>query len=355
MSCSSQRVRPLKLPAIDTLLTQGPKPTMKFDLAYCLSLDDKLSIYDVRDLNFDETMAFDSGKERFQCPNDECRAAFDAANVLTTFNAKNVNYVRTPHFKNTPGTRHVAECPYASLKAPSSVMEAGGVEKDDSREEHFPSELLLTRRQYVRKPPTSASAADALRDASTTHLTDNQTNYSGHEPAPDKTSVFAHPVECFVSNFEDKDLLKRMPLKVGEHSAPYGSFFKKIEYLTDNKGLIYWGKIKQIKDYTQSFRIDFEQKVWFKQLDEAKKKPYSVNVYLSKKLIENYRKRKAFLEEIKHAIDSDKALFCFFYGVTPELQQVPSKKNPEQTFGVFSANIENLDHFIIREAPILEG
>jgi len=34
---------------------------------------------------------------------------------------------------------------------------------------------------------------------------------------------------------------------------------------------------------------------------------------------------------------------------------VPSKKNPEQTFGVFSANIENLDHFIVREAPGLEG
>jgi hypothetical protein len=84
---------------------------MKFDLAYCLSLDDKLSIYDVRDLNFDETMDFDSAKEHFQCPNDACRAAFDAANVLTTFNAKNVNYARTPHFKNTPSTRHVADCP----------------------------------------------------------------------------------------------------------------------------------------------------------------------------------------------------------------------------------------------------
>jgi hypothetical protein len=33
---------------------------------------------------------------------------------------------------------------------------------------------------------------------------------------------------------------------------------------------------------------------------------------------------------------------------------VPSKKNPEQTFGVFSANIENLDHFVIREAPGIE-
>ena len=326
---------------------------MKFDLAYCLSLDDKLSIYDVRDLNFDETVVFDSAKEHFQCPNDACRTAFDSANVLTTFNAKNVNYIRTPHFKNTPGTRHVADCPYLSLKAPASGVD--GTETDDSREEHFPSELLLTRRQYVRKSSNPAVVAEVLRDKPKLLTKHSDNEHPSHESAPDKTSVFAHPVECFVSNFDDKELLKRMPLKIGEHTAPYGSFFKKIEYLTDNKGLIYWGKIKEIKDYNQSFRIDFEQKVWFKHVDEAKKKPYSVNVYLSKKLIENYRKRKAFLEEIKHAIDSEAQLYCFFYGVTPELKQVQSTKNPEQTFGVFSANIENLDHFIIREAPGLEA
>ncbi|MFJ4197172.1 hypothetical protein [Pseudomonas sp. NPDC089534] len=322
---------------------------MKFDLAYCVSLDDKLSIYDVRDLNFDETVDFDSAKEHFQCPNDACRAAVEVSNELGTFNAKNVNYVRTPHFKNLPTTRHVAGCPYSSLRAPASGGETE--DGDDGREEHFPSELLLTRREYVRKPTAPDVAADVRREDPVHVAPVNAKESAGRDTAPDKTTVFAHPVECFVSNFADKELLKRMPLKIGEHTAPYGSFFKKIEYLLDNKGLIYWGKVKEIKDYTQSLRIDFEQKVWFKQADEAKKKPYSVNVYLSKKLIDNYRKRKAFLEEIKHAIDSDKELFCFFYGVTPELKQVPSKKNPEQTFGVFSANIENLDHFIVREAP----
>ncbi|PPK38559.1 hypothetical protein CD175_12190 [Pseudomonas laurylsulfatiphila] len=316
---------------------------MKFDLAYCLSLNDKLSIYDVRDLNFDETMDFDSTREHFQCPNDACRLAFDAANELGTFNAKNVNYVRTPHFKNLPSTRHVEGCPYVSLKAPASGVDEA--ETDDSREENFPSELLLTRREYVRKPPSPKVAADGGRDEPPTPSVNRNGEQPGRESAPDKTSVFAHPVECFVSNFDDKDLLKRVPLKIGEHTAPYGSFFKKIEYLQDNKGLIYWGKVKEIKDYTQSFRIDFEKKVWFE------KRPYSVNLYLSKKLIDSYRKRKAFLEEIKHAIESGRELYCFFYGVTPELKQVPSKKNPEQTFGVFSANIENLDHFIVREAP----
>ncbi|MEX5552085.1 hypothetical protein [Pseudomonas pergaminensis] len=315
---------------------------MKFDTAYSLSLDDKLSIYDVRDLNFDETADFDSDHDSFLCPNDQCRAAFDASNVLSTFNAKNVNYLRTPHFKNKTSTRHIDGCRYASTHKTASG------EGDDEREDNFPSEFVLTRRQYERKPPlagTEGNSPQAPAKAPSVRATASPGN---HDSTPDKTSVFAHPVECFVSNIDDKDKLKSMPLKIGEHTTTYWTYFKKIEYLQDNKGLIYWGKIKAIKDYTSSFRIDFEKKVW---LD---KKPYSVNVYLSKKLIDNYRKRKAFLEQIKAAVDSERALYCFFYGVTPALQQVPSKKNPEQTFGVFSANIENLDHLIIREAPGLE-
>src|SRR5690606_20462482 len=124
-------------------------------------------------------------------------------------NAKNVNYVRTPHFKNTPGTRHVADCPYASLKA-SGV---DGAETDDGREEHFPSELLLTRRQYVRRPSSPAAAVADGQDAPVPSSSTVRAEHSGRESSPDKTSVFAHPVECFVSNFADKELLKRMPLK----------------------------------------------------------------------------------------------------------------------------------------------
>ncbi|MBV4481362.1 hypothetical protein [Pseudomonas khavaziana] len=315
---------------------------MKFDTAYSLSLDDKLSIYDVRELNFDETADFDSDKDSFLCPNDACRAMFDANNVLSTFNAKNVNYLRTPHFKNKPGTRHIDGCRYASNQKTATG------ENDDEREDNFPSEFVLTRRQYARR--TAVVGTDANVSPEPTKAPSNRitTGHDHSDTTPDKTSVFAHPVECYVSNIDDKDKLKAMPLKIGEHTATYWTFFKKIEYLQDNKGLIYWGKIKAIKDYTSSFRIDFEKKVW---LD---KKPYSVNVYLSKKLIEHYRKRSAFLEQIKAAACSERPLYCFFYGVTPQFKQVPSKNNPEQTFGVFSANIENLDHLIIREAPGLE-
>ncbi|KTC54240.1 hypothetical protein AO262_31305 [Pseudomonas fluorescens ABAC62] len=312
---------------------------MKFDTAYSLSLADKLSIYDVRDLNFDETSTFDSDKDSFLCPNDACRAAFGTGNVLTTFNAKNVNYQRTPHFKNTPGTRHIDGCRYASLH------KGAADEKDDERENSFPSEFVLARRTYERKTVLVGTGVPVSQYSAKTPSTRSSESVSASDTTPDKTSVFAHPVECYVSNLDNKDTLKRMPLKIGEHTATYWTFFKKIEYLQDNKGLIYWGKIKAIRDYTSSFRIDFEKKVW---LD---KKPYSVNVYLSKKLIENYRKRTAFLEQIKAAASSERALYCFFYGVTPALKHVPRKKDPEQTFGVFSANIENLDHLIVREVP----
>jgi hypothetical protein len=315
---------------------------MKFDTAYSLSLDDKLSIYDVRDLNFDETAAYDSDQDSFLCPNDACRAAFEAGNVLSTFNARNVNYQRTPHFKNTPSTRHIDGCRYASLH------KGAAGESGDEREDNFPSEFVLTRRTYERKTAMGGTEGLVPQDSAKTPSPRSDESVSASDTTPEKTSVFAHPVECYVSNIDDKEKLKSMPLKIGEHTATYAAFFKKIEYLQDNKGLIYWGKVKAIKDYTSSFRIDFEKKVW---LD---KKPYSVNVYLSKKLIENYRKRKGFLEQIRAAADSERALYCFFYGVTPELKHVPSKKNPEQTFGVFSANIENLDHLIIREAPGLE-
>lgn len=316
---------------------------MKFDTAYSLSLDDKLSIYDVRELNFDETETFDSDKERFFCPNDECRRAFDTGNVLSTFNAKNVNYLRTPHFKNTPSTRHIDGCRYASSHK-TAVAEG-----DDEREENFPSEWVLTPRHYQHTAIATGTVGVPPQEPAKTPSRRSTASHNANQTGPDKTSVFAHPVECYVSYIDDKDKLKRMPLKIGEHTATYWTFFKRIEYLQDNKGLIYWGRIKAIKDYKSSFRIDFEKKVW---LD---KKPYSVNVYLSKALIENYRKRKVFLEQINVAMQSRQALYGFFYGVTPQFKQVPSKKNPEQTFGVFSADIQNLDHLIIRHASGLEG
>lgn len=318
---------------------------MKFDNAYCLSLDEKLSIYDVRDLNFDETQAFDSAQEHFLCPDDACRAALGPDSRLGTYNAKNVRFKKTPHFKDRPSTRHLPECRYFSAEKAAAAPDGG-----DGREDNFPSELLLTRRTYQRAPAVVDGAAPApqlggpvLAEAVSAPTAARRPAAS---PAPlNRTTIFAHPVECFVSNYADKERLKSHPLKIADQALNYWSFFKKIEYCQDKPGLIYWGKVKAIKSYKTSFSIQFANPLW---LD---KKRYPVNVYLSKSLIENYRQRRVFLEEIEHAMDQTEDLYCFFYGVTPQRKEVPGKTDPQRTFSVFSAEIENLDHFILRTAP----
>lgn len=318
---------------------------MKFDNAYCLSLDEKLSIYDVRDLNFDETVSFDSDQERFLCPDDACRAALGPDNLLGTYNAQNVRFKKTPHFKDRPSTRHLPECRYYSAdKAASSP------ETQSEREDSFPVELLLTRRTYNHRLTIPAVEPGAITPAlpEPEAVTHAPKVASAPKASANRTTVFAHPVECFVSNQGDKERLKAQPLKIADQQLTYWSFFKKVEYSQDKPGLIYWGKIKTIKAYKTSFSIQFDKPIW------VDKKRYPVNVYLSKNLIENYRQRRVFLEEIQHAMEHNEDLYCFFYGVTPQLKEVPSKTHPEQTFSVFSCEIENLDHFLIRPAPELE-
>jgi hypothetical protein len=89
------------------------------------------------------------------------------------------------------------------------------------------------------------------------------------------------------------------------HNATYWAFFKKIEYLQDNKGLIYWGRIKAIKDYTNSFRIDFERRYGSTKALLGQRLP-------EQETIDNYRKRKAFLEQIKAAASSDQPCIASF-------------------------------------------
>jgi hypothetical protein len=147
-----------------------------------------------------------------------------------------------------------------------------------------------------------------------------------------------------VSNIDDKDKLKAMPLKIGEHTATYWAFFKKIEYLQDNKGLIYWGRIKAIKDYTNSFRIDFERRYG------------STKALLGQRLPEQETHRQ--LPQAQGIPGADQggsqqrpALILLLLWRDAGAEAGAQQENPEQTFGVFSANIENLDHLIIREAP----
>jgi predicted transglutaminase-like protease len=67
---------------------------MKYDKAYCVEINEYLTIYQARDLHFDELDDFDGNNVTFRCPNEDCRKEEDA--TLTTFNLTARKYKKTP-------------------------------------------------------------------------------------------------------------------------------------------------------------------------------------------------------------------------------------------------------------------
>lgn len=226
---------------------------------------------------------------------------------MTTFNAKNVNYVRTRTSRTRP-VRGMWQIVLMSVSRRRRQVWTRTVRKRMTAVS-ISVGLLLTRRQYVRRPSNPAVAADVMRADLQPPTKASDVEHPSHESAPDKTSVFAHPVDDFVSNFEDKDLLKRMPLKIGEHTATWVVLQEDRAPDGRQAGTGYWGKIK-----VRITRTELSHRFWragsgSSRRMRRRRSLIRVNVYLSKKLIDNYRKRKAFLEEIKHAIDGEAELY----------------------------------------------
>lgn len=306
---------------------------MKYDEAYCSILQDKLTIYEVRDLNFDETGQYDSDDSTFFCPDDRCREEVGERSKLTVVNAKKRKYIKTPHFKDTPSTEHRENCPYGNPTQMKASEVSESTHTEGIKEHHFPTEFIPERKRYVKNIDSDKSEGQVDLSAVSSSSTPQKNKTRGK--STNRTSVLEHVVECYVSNSGDKETLRSMPLAIGDLKLNYWSFFKRIRYFQDREGLIYWGRIRQIKDYKFSFRIDFVERV-----DNG-----SVSLYIKKKAIDSYRKRRAFLEEIREFVESNGVKYCFFYGSYPQLKKI---ENGDNEFVVYNAEIENLDHLLIR-------
>ena len=306
---------------------------MKYDQAYCTSLEDKLTIYEVRDLNFDESDNFDSDESDFLCPDDLCREMVGEKSKLSVVNAKRRKYVKTPHFRDTVNTLHREKCPYGNPDQVTDDVAPESTHTEGVKEHHFPTEFIPKRKRYTKKAPKKP--LDGREGVEATVSRTNPTTNLSRGKSTNKTSVLEHIVECYVSNINDKKKLNSMPLTISGIKLSYWSFFKKIRYFEDREGLIYWGQVKSIKDYKFSFRVDFA--------DWVRGKP--VSLYIKKSLIDSYRKRKMFLDEIRDVIQSDDEKYCFFYGIYPQVKEV---KYGDKAFHVYNGEVENIDHILIR-------
>ena len=326
---------------------------MKFDKAYCVELDQKLSIFEVRDLHFDESQSFQSDACTFLCPDDACREQMGELCKLTTVNASKLRYIKTPHFKDIQSTQHSAECPYHSEVKPADETDHVSLESDkssahqDVEEKHFhyPIEFLPQRKEYFRQEPELDTKPPEVFRLESKVLPMALASNNTPKAAANRTSIFEHIVDGFIAHMGDKDSLKAMPLTIGDTKLSYWSYFKKIRFFQDREGLIYWGKIKAIRDYKYSFSIVFQDRV----------DGQVVSLYIKKKVIDEYRKSQAFRQNIRDASQHlegsrvegsrEDVTYGFFYGVYPKHKAV---KKDDKTFNVYNVEIDHLDHFLIK-------
>ncbi|CAH7015026.1 conserved hypothetical protein [Vibrio chagasii] len=308
---------------------------LKYDKAYSDLFDECLTIYEVRELNFDEESDYNSEQDRFYCPDSDCRLDQGTKSVLTTVNANKIKYKKTPHFKDTPSTVHRESCPYSDDENSIVYVDPKTSKKEGTKATDYPTEFLLERKKYTKKKKPKVEGTPVESEINEKTKSTNKTSSQGNKTSPNTTSVFEHIVECFLSNQHDKEMLKAMPLTISGVTANYNYFFKKIRYFQDGQGLIYWGRVKEIKDYKYSFGIVFEDRV----------SNTSIKAYINKATIQSYRKKQYFTNKIRSLISDGDDVNCFFLGSYPELQNV---KNGEHEFNVYNVKIVNLDHFLLR-------
>lgn len=312
---------------------------MKYDKAYCVELLQCLTIYQVRDLHFDEDENFDANNATFKCPDFECRQC--ESSTLTTFNATSKKYIKTPHFKDKPTTKHRDNCPYNSEFVNQDYQLPSNVHLENYKETNFPSEFLLKREKYSRNSQISASGQSDMKQE-TKFLSNNQHLLDENRGvAPNKTSILEHLVECYLSHQGNPALLRQMRLKIGSLTLPYSRFFKRIQYFyeaQDLKNLIYWGRIKQAKKYGQTYIITYEKLAY----DPSNESPLSISIYINNDVIKKYRKRSLFQEQMEELTKKCDNILCFFIGAYPIKRTVDT--NLQKVFEVYGIDIENLDH-----------
>ncbi len=136
--------------------------------------------------------------------------------------------------------------------------------------------------------------------------------------------------------------MKYTALTIGSKTKWYRNALKPIKYFSQEKGLIYWGYVKEIKKYGKGYAIKFVDRPWFED------KYRSISIYIPAKMIDKYRKRQLLRSYIDSLIDrNDIKVKCFFVGAYPKLKKEAIKKG-EKEFHPLEVDIKNLDHLILR-------
>lgn len=279
---------------------------INLDRAYCKETDSVLTIYQVRDLHFDEESDFNARKVTFECPDEDCDAP------LIGVNHTKAEFKTTPHFRLLKNHKHADQCDIGNNNLNERKDEPKERQLERSHKVSDHPEVLLLERQPT---PYSTGKLRKNKKAPTKASADQPSSVSTSEkPSPHETSCLEHVVETWESNTREE--LSNSLLTIGDKTKWYRNAFKFIDYFADEKGLIYWGNVKSIKKYGYDYAIKFREQ----PVSEGKNR--QISIYLSAALIESYRKRKLFRRYIESLIEkTDSGVRCYFVGAYPKLKE----------------------------------
>jgi hypothetical protein len=307
--------------------------SIKLDRAYCQETDCVLTIYQVRDLHFDEEESFNAKAAHYECSDEDCDAA------LVGVNHTKAEFKNAPHFRLLTGNKHSDACDYGNESGLKTVSESEGNHNERSHKVSAHPEVLLLDRQ----PAPFGSGKPKKKNNPSAHPSDlnlSPSHVGNEKAAPHETSCLEHIVETWLSNSAED--LRSSLLTIGDKTKYYRNAFKSIEYFTDEEGLIYWGTVKSIKKYGKDYAITFKERPLF---DGEKRQ---ISIYISNELIDRYRKRKLFRRYIDSLINhANQNIKCYFVGAYPQLkgEEVITGNG---SFRPLDVHLKNLDHVVLR-------
>ena len=300
------------------------------DRAYCHETDSILTIYQVRELHFDETVNFQADKATYECPDRNCNVEITGVNHTKT------KFKVSPHFRLLPKHEHNEDCSFYSVKKPAGKSDHKGKQKSSKPVIKHPEVLLLDKQPIPHNTGKTEildiSGFEGKKD------TKNKSRLASSDKQKYTTSSLEHVVETWLTHSEEE--LKYSLLTIGDTTKWYRNIFKEIKYFTDGEGLIYWGYLKEIKAYGKGYAFKFIDKPWFKGEERY------ISIYVSAKQIDKYRKKTLFRSYIDSLIDRDDIkVRCFFVGAYPKLTKI---KHKGRDFFPLKVEINNLDHLLLR-------
>jgi hypothetical protein len=305
---------------------------MKFDKAYCVETQSAITPYLARELYFDENSPYYERKLSFKCEYEKCRIELVGVNIYSERRPK-----KALHFRTKPHLEHDPNCEFYNQKHGSETNRTSKSKDEEAfKISKYPSVFLLERPKTSNNDKTTIEIE--IDGENKTVINKGGTN--GNNPLNKKTelqtSCLDNIVDCFLPG--NKKQLSNSKLTIGNKTKYYKNFFKPILFYTDEEGLIYWGKVKDIKPYGKNYRT------LFKDRPKIGENNFTVSIYIEEKVIQQYRKKKMFrnqLDGLRTRESSDNVL-CFFVGSYPKLTEI--RKDDGTVFSVLDVKIENLDH-----------